>query len=212
MAVYDLEEQENIEALKAWWKQYGDYVSWAVTALCIAIVAVQGWRYYQRTQAESASVLYFAVSQAVMKKEMPKAKDATEELQKKYSGTAYAPRAALLLARLQLDTGDRAAAKTQLLWAVDHSDEEEMKTIARFRLATLLLDDKAYDEALRLIEIKHDAAFDGIFADLKGDILLAGGKSAEARAAYQEALAKLDAKSGYRKTVELKLEAVGGAQ
>ncbi len=209
MAVYNLEEQETIDALKAWWKHYGNWVSMAVTAVCVIIIAFQGWGWYQATQTREASVLYSAVAQAAQKKDLPKAKDAAEQLTKKYSGTAYAPRAALLLARLQLDAGDRAAAKANLQWAADKAAEEELKQVARYRFATFLLDEKAYDEALRVLEAKHDPAFAGIYADLRGDVLAAAGKIAEARAAYQEALTKLDSKSPYRQTVQLKLDAAG---
>jgi predicted negative regulator of RcsB-dependent stress response len=212
MAVYNLEEQETIDALKAWWKQYGNLVSMAVTAVCVVIIGYQGWNYYQGAQSREASVLYSAVSQAAQKNDLAKGKDAAEQLTKKYSGTAYAPRAALLVARLYLNANDRAAARVNLQWAVDQAREEELRQVARYRLATFLLDEKAYDEALRLLEAKHDPAFAGIYADLRGDILAAAGKTAEARAAYLEALAKLDAKSPYRQTVQLKLDASGEPQ
>ncbi|CAG0960760.1 hypothetical protein BURK2_00720 [Burkholderiales bacterium] len=211
MAVYNLEEQETIDALKAWWKQYGNLVSMLVTAVCLVIIGYQAWNWYQGSQSREASVLYSAVSEAAQKSDLAKAKDATEQLTKKYSGTAYAPRAALLLAKLQIGAGERPAARGHLQWAIDHAKEEELKQVARYRLATFLLDEKAYDEALRLLEAKHDPAFAGVYADLRGDILAAGGKIAEARAAYQEALAKLDAKSPYRQTVQLKLDASGEA-
>jgi len=209
MAVYNLEEQETIDALKAWWKQYGNLVSLAVTAVCVVIIAYQGWNWYRNSQAKEASVLYTAVGQAAQKNDLAKARDAAEQLTKKYSGTAYAPRANLLLARLQINAGDRAAARASLQAALDQAKEDELKQVTRYRLATFLLDEKAYDEALRLLDAKHDAAFDGIFADLRGDILVAAGKPVEARAAYQEAISKLDSKSNYRQTVQLKLEAVG---
>lgn len=211
MAVYNIEEQESIDALKAWWQQYGNLVSMVVTAVCLAIIAYQGWNWYRQSQSKEASVLYSAVSLAAQKKELAKAKDATEQLLKKYAGTAYAPRAALLLARLQLDQGDRASARNNLQWAFAQTSEEEFKEVARYRLAAFLLDEKAYDEALRLLESKHDPAFSAVFADLRGDILLAAGKTAEARGAYQESMSKLEAKSPYRQTVQLKLEAIGDA-
>ncbi len=209
MAVYNLEEQETIDALKAWWKQYGNLISVAITAVCVIIIAYQGWNWYRNSQAREASVLYTAVGQAAQKNDLAKAKDATEQLNKKYSGTAFAPRASLLLARLQINAGDRAAARLSLQNALDLAKEDELKQVARFRMATFLLDEKAYDEALRLLEAKHDPAFAGIYADLRGDILAAAGKTTEARAAYQEAITKLDSKSPYRQTVQLKLEAAG---
>ena len=212
MAVYDLEEQEKIEDLKAWWAQYGKYVSAVVTAIAIVVIGVQGWRWYQRTQAEQASVLYQAVSDAARVQDLTKAKDPATQIVQRYAGTAYAPRAALLYAKLLYDKDDRAGAKQQLQWVIDHAGEEELKAIARFRLAQALLDEKNYDEALKAIDVKTDDAFAAIYADLRGDILVSAGKKAEARAAYQVALAKIDPKSQYRPYVQVKLDSLGGAQ
>ena len=261
MAVYDLEEQEKIEDLKAWWAQYGKYVSAVVTAIAIVVIGVQGWRWYQRTQAEQAltngakvillvdldpgsgksiislahsrgakvigvwgwrwyqrtqaeqaSVLYQAVSDAARAQDVAKAKDPATQIVQRYAGTAYAPRAALLYAKLLYDKDDKAGAKQQLQWVVDHAGEDELKAIARFRLAQALLDEKNYDEALKTIDVRTDDAFVAIYADLRGDILASAGKKAEARAAYQIALAKMDPKSQYRPYVQVKLDSLGGAQ
>ena len=210
MAVYDLEEQEKIEDLKAWWAQYGKYVTAAVTTVAIVVIVVQGWRWYMASQAEKAGALYLAVSQAARANDAAKAKEPAAQIEDQYGGTAYAPRAALLYARLLYDAGDKAGAKAQLQWAVDHTSEDELKAVARFRLAQVLLDEKAYDEALRAIDVKTDESFAAIYADLKGDILGAAGKGPEAREAYQTAFAKLDPKSPYRAYVQAKLDALGG--
>jgi len=210
MPIYDLQEQEQIDDLKAWWAQYGKYVSAAVTTVAVVVIGVQGWRWYQSSHAEKAGALYLAVSEAARAKDAAKAKDPATQIEDQFSGTAYAPRAALLYARLLYDAGDKSGAKAQLQWAIDHSSEDEVKAVARFRLAQALLDEKAYDDALRAIDVKTDEAFAAIYADLKGDILAAAGKSAEAREAYQSAFAKLDAKSGYRAYVQAKLDSLGG--
>jgi predicted negative regulator of RcsB-dependent stress response len=210
MAVYDLQDQEQIDDLKAWWAQYGKYVSAGVTALAIVVIGVQGWRWYQATQAQKASVLYQAVSQAARANEPAKAKDPATQLADRYGGTAYAPRGALLYAKLLYDSGDKAGAKAQLQWVIDHAGEEELKAIARFRIAQIQLDDKQYDEAIKTLDARTDEAFVAVYADLRGDILAAAGKNADARAAYQTALVKLDAKSGYRGYVQAKLDALGG--
>jgi predicted negative regulator of RcsB-dependent stress response len=161
-------------------------------------------------RAADASVLYQAVSDGVRKSDPAKAKDAMNELADKFSGTAYAPRAALLYAKLLFDAGDKNGAKTQLSWVVDHADEDELRAIARYRLAEVQLDEKQYDEALKTLDAKRPASFNGLYADLRGDALNAAGRTADARAAYQEALATLDPKSQYRAYVQVKLDAAGG--
>ena len=211
MAVYDLDEQEKIDDLKAWWAQYGKYISAGITALALVVIAVQGWRWYQQNQAEKASVLYQAVSQAARANDLAKAKDPATQIAAQFGGTAYAPRAALLYAKLLYDAGDKPGAKGELQWVIDHAGEDELKTVARFRLAQALLDDKQYEEALKMLDAKTDDAFAAIYADLKGDILSAAGKSAEAKNWYQAALAKMDPKSTYRTLIQVKLDALGGS-
>ena len=212
MAVYDLEEQEKLSALQAWWEAYGKYVTAIVTGLCMTIIAVQGWRWYTRAQSEKAAVLYNAISQAAASNGLDKAKDAGAQLLDKYAGSAYASRGALLLAKLAFDANDRGLAKTHLQWVIDHASEDELKQIARLRLAFVLLDEKAYDDALRMLDAKHDEQLDGLYADAKGDILSAAGKLADARAAYQAALLKLDPKGAHRGFVQQKIDALGEAK
>ena len=211
MAVYDLEEQEKLDDLKAWWEQNSKYVSAAVVVVALVVIGVQGWRWYQRTQAEQASVLYTAVSQAARANDVSKAKEPASQIVDRYARTAYAPRAALLYAKMLYDSGDKAGARAQLQWVVDHASGDELKAIARFRLAQAMLDEKQYDDALKTLDVKTDDALAGLFADLKGDILAAAGKSADAKSAYETALAKIDPKSPYRAFVQVKFDALGGA-
>jgi predicted negative regulator of RcsB-dependent stress response len=211
MAAYDLEEQEQIEDLKAWWTRYGGAITVALVLGCLVIVGIQGFRWYMGKRAEDASVLYSAVSEAARTKDAAKAKDAIAQIEDRYAGTAYAPRAALLYAKMLYDAGDRNGAKGQLTWVVEHSAEEELQAIARYRLAQVQIDEKQYDAALGTLDAKHPAAFDGMFADLRGDALAAAGRAADARSAYALALAKLDAKSPYRNFVQVKHDALGPA-
>src|SRR6187455_1180057 len=211
MAVYDREEQERVEDLKAWWARWGNTASWAAIGVAAVIVGVQGWRYWQANRAESASALYYAVSQAGRTGDAAKAKDAMATLAGQYGGTAYAPRGALLYAKQLWSAGDKAGAKAQLQWVVDRASDEDLKQVARYRLAEVLLDEKNVDEALKVLDAKHDDAYAGLYADLRGDALAAAGRNDEARAAYQVALAKIDAKTAYRNFVQVKLDALGGA-
>ena len=113
MALYDLQEQDQIDDLKAWWTRYGGTVTIALVLGCFVIAGIQGWRWYAGKRAESASVLYSAVSEAARTKDPAKAKDAIAQITDRYAGTAYAPRAALLYAKMLYDAGDRNAAKAR---------------------------------------------------------------------------------------------------
>lgn len=211
MAAYDLDEQEKLGDLKAWWAQYGNYVTAIFTVAALAIAGTQGWKWWQNKQSAEASTLYFAVSEAATKNEMPKLKDALAQLLDKYAGTGYAPRGALLAAKASFDAGDLASAKTQLDWVVANSKEDELKSVARLRLAAVLLDQKQYDAALAALDGKHSDSFAGLFLDMKGDVFALQGKTADAKTAYEAALAKLDPKGGQKQYTQLKLDSVSGA-
>ena len=156
-------------------------------------------------------MLFNAVIMAARANDVAKAKDAAAQLTDKFASNGYAPRAAFVLAKMQFDSGDTAAARAQLQWVIDHADEQELKEIARYRLAELMLNDKQYDDALKMLDAKHGDAFSGLYADLRGDAHSAAGRTAEARTAYTEALAKFDAKSQYRNYVQVKLDSLGAA-
>ena len=211
MAVYDLEEQEQLDDLKAWWSLWGNTVATILVVVCVAVVAVQGWRWWTARKVEDAAALYNAVAQAARANDVAKARDATAQLTDKFASTGYSSRAAFVLAKLQFDAGDTAAARVQLQWVVDHADEQELKEIARYRLALLMLNDQQYDEALKILDAKHGEPFAGLYADLRGDAHAAAGRTADAGAAYRDALTKFDAKSQYRNYVQVKLDSLGAA-
>ena len=205
---YDLEEQDQLEDLKAWWKQWGNTIAGVVIAVSVGVIGVQGWRWWTQQQAAQAAAVYDALNAAVRANDAAKAKEAMAQLADKFAGTGYAPRAALLLAAQLFENGDTAGAKAQLGWVIDKSSEDELKQIARLRLAEVLLDEKQYNEALRVLDAKHDQPFAAIYADTRGDVLAAAGRSDEARNEYQTALAQLDPQSTYRNFVQLKLDAL----
>lgn len=210
MATYDLDEQERLDELKAWWKRWGNLV---MLGLAVVIAAAAGWRYWQNhtaTQSLEAATVYQKLTQSLAVNDAKAAREAGAMLIDQYQNTAYAPRAALLLAKLNVGAKDVKSAQSQLEWAVAHSKEPAIKDMARLRLAGVQLDQKQYDAALKTLSGSHSDAFAFRFQDLKGDVLLAQGKAAEARAAYQAAFGKMDKDNPYRNIVELKLDALGG--
>ena len=211
MAAYDLDEQEKLGDLKAWWARFGNYVTAGVTVVALLIAANQGWKYYTGKQAAEAASLYFALSDAATKNEAAKAKDAVAQLVEKFPGTGYASRGALLTAKVAFDAGDLPAAKTQLEWVVANSKELEITSIARLRLAAVLLDQKQYDAAIAALDAKHSGSFDGLFLDMRGDVFNLQGKPADAKTAYEAALLKLDPKGSAKQYTQVKLDAVTAA-
>ncbi len=212
MAALDMHEQEQVDALKAWWKDNGKWLTIAVVAGAIVFAAIRGWHVYQSKQAGEAATLYTEVLQQLASNDPKRINDATAALVNKYGSSGYAARAELLAAQVNIQVKDSAQAKSQLQWVIDHAAEEGMKDTARLKLASLLLDEKNYDGALKLLDAAHADAFTGLYVDLKGDVLSAQGKTEEARAAYKQALEKTDAKSMYRNLIQMKLDALGGAK
>jgi predicted negative regulator of RcsB-dependent stress response len=215
MAVYDLEEQEQLSELKAWWNQYGNLVTALAVAAALASVGWQAWQWYQRKQSGEAAALYAVVEQAAGGGDAVKAREAAGQIFEQYGGSAYADLAALLSARAQAEAGDLKNAQAQLSWAVEHGRDPALKDLARLRLATVLLDQGQPDQALAQLQAEPLPEFRARYADVKGDVLAAQGKAAEARAAYQAALAAIGPDNRelgpLRELLTLKMEALGGA-
>ncbi len=209
---YDLEEQEQLASIKAWWAQYGKLVMLTVVLGALVFGGIRGWHYYRNTQAASALALFEQLQRAERASDHKKVRDIATQIVDKYASTQYATLASLASARSSFDTGDLQAAKSRLQWVIEHAKEEEARDVARLRLARLLLDEKNAAEALKLLEAKPAESFAGLYADVRGDALLAEGKRSEARAAYQLALEKSDPASPSRQILQLKLDALGEAK
>ena len=207
---YDLEEQEQLATLKAWWNQYGNLVTWLVTAVLLAFAAWSGWKYYQRDQSSKAAMLYEEIVKAAEAKDQVKLARAAGDIKDRFSGTPYAQMGLLTAAKAAFDANDLKAAKAHLQWIVDHGHTEEFKALARIRLAGLLLDEKSYDEGLKLLSGDFPDQFAALVADRRGDLLFAQNKIDEARKAFKTALEKTEIKNPARQLIQLKLDALGG--
>jgi len=208
---YDLQEQEQLDAFKAWWKTNGNWVSGAASVVLAAILAYQGWNWYSLRKSAEASAMYDQFERATTAKDAGRAKELAGSLIEQHGSTVYAALAALRSAKSNVDASDQNAAKSQLRWVVDHASQKELALLARVRLAGLLLDEKAYDEALQVLKVDVPDAFATEFADRRGDVLLAQGKPDLARAAYTEALAKAGPQQPLRALIQLKLDALPAA-
>ncbi|HXJ51242.1 MAG TPA: tetratricopeptide repeat protein [Burkholderiales bacterium] len=207
----DLEEQEQVEELKAWWKQHGGMIAALVVAVAVGFIGWQGWRWYQSNQAAHASALYETVTKAVQANDAKALRDAAGTLVESYPRTLYASMGAMVAARYYFDRGDLKSAKAQLAWVIERAPSQDFKDLARLRLAAVLLDEKAYDEALKTLDAKTAAAYEAQYAALRGDVLVAKNQAADAKAAYKLAIEKADgADSAFTESVRMRLDALGG--
>ena len=228
MAAYDLEEQEQLDELKTWWGQYGSQITTVITIVALTVAGWQGWNYWQRQQAAKASSVFMALEQNVGARDAKKVRELAGELIEKYPGTTYASMGALLSARALVDFGDAKTAHVQLQWVAEQGKDDVMRDFARLRLAALLLDEKAYDDALKQLATAPQAALEARFAELKGDVLVAQGNKTDAAKSYAAALDAVDkaqkpesGKEGkdansphepYRNMVQSKLDSLGGVK
>ncbi len=208
---YDLEEQEQLATLKAWWAKYGNLVSWLVAAALAVYAGWSAWKYYQRDQAAKAAVLYEEIVKAADAKEHAKVLRAAGDMKDKFGATSYAAMGSLVAAKTAFEQNDLKAAKAQLQWVIEQGKGEEFPSIARIRLAGILLDEKAYDEGLKVLSADFPEQFAALVADRRGDLLVAQEKFDEARTAYKAALDKTEVKNPARQLIQLKLDAIGGA-
>lgn len=222
MAAYDLEEQEQLATLKAWWENYGNLVTAIAVLVAISVVGWSVWNRRNAGQAKEASDAYVVVQEAAAKRDLRRVREAATLVAEKYPRTAYASFSAMLASQVLAEGGDLANAKLQLNWVIEKGRDPLLRDLARVRLAGVLLNSKDYEGALKQLAVKPADAFLPRFADTRGDVLLAQGKKNEAKAAYKEALALLEkqdaagAKGGegsaLKPLIDYKIEGLGGAQ
>jgi len=205
----DLQEQEQLDALKAFWKRYGNLITWALVAALAVYAGLNGWKWYQRDQAAKAAAMFDQLDLAAQAGDAQRAGQIFGDIKERYPRTVYAEQAGLLAARVQFDRGQADAAKASLEWVATNAGEDEYKTVAYLRLAGLALQAKDYDGALKQLDAAKAPTFTALVADRRGDVLLAQGKAAEAKAAYQAAWQAMDDKVEYRRLIEAKLTALG---
>ncbi|MFT4196095.1 YfgM family protein [Ottowia sp.] len=206
----DLEEQEQLDALKHFWNRWGNLITWLLIAVLAAYTAWTGWQYWERRQAALAAVLYDEIGRGAQAGDVARTLRALADMKDKYGGTAYAAQGALLAAKLLHDKDKPAEAKAALAWAAEKAPGDGLKAIARLRLASLHTGDKAYDEALKTLSASFPEPFVPLAADRRGDVLLLQGKRAEAAVEFGKAYQGLAADAGdYRRLVGIKLNALG---
>lgn len=205
----DLEEQEQLDELKHFWNQYGNPITWFLIVVLGAYAAWNGWNYWQRQQAFKASALFEVVETAAAAGDTAKVQQAFNDIRGNYGRTTFAQQAALMAAKALQDKGQPDAAKAALQWLVDEGHDEGYQAVARLRLAALLAQNKAYDDALRQLSASMPSQFQAIAADRRGDVYKLQGKQDQAKAEYTKAWQGLGNDLQYRSLVEVKLTALG---
>jgi predicted negative regulator of RcsB-dependent stress response len=203
----DLAEQEQLDQFKAFWNQYGNYISAALIAVFGTLAAYNGYQYWQRSQALQASTMYDEVERAALVGDTVKIERAFADMKDKFGNTAYGPQAGLLVAKHLQDKGKPEAAQAALTWVADNASDDSY--VAKLRLAAVLVEAKSLDAAWKQVDGTFPKDFAALVADRRGDILMAQGKKPEAKAEYEKAYMAFGERDEYRRLVEVKLNALG---
>ena len=207
----DLEEQEQLDQLKAFWKQYGNTITWVLTLVLAAFAA---WNVYQRweaSQATQAASLYDEVERVAVSADVSKMDRVFADMKDKFPNTSFAQQAGLLAAKIYFEAGKLEESKSALRWVAERSSDDGYRVIAKLRLAAILVESAAYDDALRELSGSFPPEFAALVADRKGDVFMLQGKKPEARAEFDKAFKMFDERTEYRRLVEVKLYALGGS-
>lgn len=205
----DLEEQEQLDQLRHFWKQYGNLITWALIVVLGAFASWNFYQYWQRSQATQAAAMYDEVERVVQSADTAKIDRAFGDMKERFASTSYAQQAGLLVAKRYYSAGQLDAAKSALTWVADKASDPGYQALAKLRLAAILMDTKALDEALKQLSGSFPASFEALVADRQGDILLLQGKRKEAIAAYEKAFKTFEGRTEYRRLVEVKLNSLG---
>jgi predicted negative regulator of RcsB-dependent stress response len=205
----DLEEQEQLDELKHFWKQYGNLVSWTLIAVFSIFAGWNGYQYWQRSQSEQAASLFEEVERIAEVGDPAKSERVFLEIRDRFGSTIYAQQAGLLVAKVVYESGNVEASKRLLLWVSENGSDAGYADTARIRLAGLFTDQKDYEGALRVLSKVLSPEFLALAADRRGDTYALQEKLDDAVKAYQDAYTQLGDRVDYRRLVEIKLNALG---
>jgi predicted negative regulator of RcsB-dependent stress response len=205
----DLEEQEQLDQIKHFWKQYGNAITWALIVVLAAFASWNFYQYWQRNQANQAAALFEEVERSVQSGDTTKMDRVFADMKERFASTTYAQQSALLVAKQFVIAGKTDSAKSALTWVAGQSSDAGYQALAKLRLAGILLDSKNYEAALTQLEGSFPVGFEALVADRKGDAFVLQGKKAQAITEFEKAFRLFDPRTEYRRLVEVKLNALG---
>ncbi|MFA7438559.1 YfgM family protein [Castellaniella sp.] len=210
---YDLEEQEKIDALKAWWDRHGTLSTAIVLAVAIGLAGWRGWQWYETHTAGQAMGYYEALESAAGQSgddAVARIKAASTALRTDYATSGYTARGILLAASALEQRNDLEGARDQLEWLARDASDPALQAVARLRLAGVLLSLQQYDAALDQLKGTPPVGFAALYHDRRGDVLAAQGQRDQAMEAWRQALDSLGGDPAAQ-VVQLKIDALNGA-
>ncbi len=213
----DLEEQEQLDQLKAFWQKYRNLITGVLTAALFAYAAYSGYQWWRNSQAAQASQLYDTMIVAISKSDKDQSLRAADDLQKQFGRTPYASMASLVAAKITSDAGDAPKAIEYLRWTAKNASNAGYEALGKLRLVSQLIEqgtEKDFAEADAILKDKPINGFEALWLERRGDWYLAQKNTAQAKVSYQDAWKKLDQAKEFpeeaRRLLKVKLDAVGG--
>lgn len=205
----DLEEQEQLDQLKHFWKQYGNLITWALIVVLGAFAAWNGYQLWQRNQSVQAAAMFDEIEKVVNSGDAQKIERAFSDMKDRFAKSVYTQQAGLMVAKVSYEGNRVDAAKATLNWLVENASDPGYASVARLRLSALLIEEKNYADALKLLASGISDDFSALSADRKGDIHVLQGNKPDAITEYKKAFNTLEEQSEYRRLVGVKLNALG---
>lgn len=203
----DLEQQEQLDAIKGFWSENKRWIVPLISLLLIAAAAFNGWNWWQNRQAVNAAQALVAMEGALAEQSLEKARAAYKALANDYGGSTQAALGGLQMAKALVAAGELAEARTVLAQVADKA-AEEFAWMARIRMAGVMLDENNAKGALEALTGKPPKAFVALVDDRKGDAHAALGNKEEARSAWRAAADGLPAQSPSRELILRKLQTI----
>lgn len=208
----DLEEQEQLDQFKHFWKQYGNAITWVLIAVLGSFAAWNGYQWWNKRQAEQASAMYEEVERLIGTGDLVASTRAFDDMKQRFPSVFYTQQSGLNLAKVAYLSGKPDVAKTALTWVAGSKADTGLAALAKVRHAGLLIESKEFDEASKLLSTDFPSEFGGLVADKRGDLALSQGRSDDAAQRFNEALKLLPQQDQYRRLVEVKLAALGSTE
>jgi predicted negative regulator of RcsB-dependent stress response len=201
----NLTDQQRAEQVRHWLGENGWYL---LAGLVLGIAALAGWtkwNSYSATHGEEASALYEELLAAIRVERTTRAEELAAELAKDYASTPYSDQARLAMAKMHLDHSRPELAVQYLEQVIRDTDSAEIAVIARLRLARVLAELEKYDDALKILAVPRNSAFESHFHEVRGDVFYSMNRFDEARVEYEAAIKAGEPGAGDRAFLQAKI-------
>ncbi|MCZ6826043.1 MAG: tetratricopeptide repeat protein [Gammaproteobacteria bacterium] len=203
-----LSEDEQVEKLRQWWGENGMFVIAGLVMGIALLVGWNQWKQYRETRANEGSEAYTAMNEALENSTAATALEIGARLISEYQDTPYANLAAFALAKYHVGQSEPELAAGYLSGVLENARDEEIRHIARLRLARLQMEQADNSVALQTLAVHDPGQFAARYHELRGDAHFGLGDHASARDEYMKALGLFDQGVVNSQLLQMKLDSL----